>query len=170
MRLIGSALVVVASTAIGFAIAKGYRERPRQLRLLIEALRLLRAEIEFTATPLPQALRRVARQIAKPVGTLFEQAALALTETDTTVAGALLAGYEWVRRKSYLQPADVETLATFARTLGTSDSVHQSQQFDATLAQLEGLERKAGDAKQKYERLAQYIGVLGGLFVVILLN
>lgn len=170
MRLIGSALVVMATTAIGFTVARGYRERPVQLRRLSEALRLLRAEIEFTATPLPLALRNVSRRTTEPVRTLFEQASESLSDTDTSVAGALLAGYERIRRKSHLQPADVETLSTFARTLGTSDSVHQSQQFDTTLTQLEGLERDAVDAKHKYERLAQYIGVLGGLFIVILLN
>ncbi|MCL6453189.1 MAG: stage III sporulation protein AB [Alicyclobacillus sp.] len=170
IRLVGSALVVVACAGMGFAIARGYRERPRQLQHLMEALRLLKVEIEFTATPLPQALRRVAERSTDPIRGLFAATADALARPGVTVAEAWMAGYEQVRRRSYLVPADLEVLVSFARTLGTSDSVHQIQHVDATLAQLEGLWREAAALQERYAKLAQYVGVLGGLFVVILLN
>lgn len=169
IRLIGSACVVVATSAIGFQVARGYRERLREIQGLAEALRLLRAEIEYTATPLPQALRRVSAQLGGTVRIVFEQAAAAITEPDTTVTEAFKAGLEASRARAHLTNRDVEVLTTFGRTLGTSDSTHQSLQFEAALAQLETLEREAHEARGKYERMWQYIGVLAGVFVVILL-
>lgn len=169
IRLIGCACVVVATSAIGFQVAKGYRERPREIRNLSEALRLLRAEIEYTATPLPLALKRVSAHLSGTVQVLFEQAATAITRQDTTVTEALKAGLEASKGRAHLTERDIEVLSTFGRTLGTSDSTHQSLQFEAALAQLENLEKEAEEAQGKYERMWQYIGILAGIFLVILL-
>lgn len=62
LRMIGAALVVVSCTGIGFRIARDFRRRPQQLRVLSQAIRLLESEIEYTVTPLPQALMRVGRR------------------------------------------------------------------------------------------------------------
>jgi len=50
-----------------------------------------------------------------------------------------------------------------------SDRVNQSRQLQVTLTRLDGLERDARDAQKRNERLWQYLGVLTGLLVVILL-
>lgn len=169
IKLIGSALVILATSAIGFRLARAYRERPREVQLLIEALRMLRADIEYTATPLPQALANVAVRLAKPVSVLLGMTAEALSRSDVTVDEALAAGIEACKPLAHLQEADYKALSVFGRTLGTSDLAHQSQQFEATLAQLETMQKEAEDAKRRFERMWQYIGVLSGLFIVILL-
>ncbi|QSO45887.1 stage III sporulation protein SpoIIIAB [Alicyclobacillus mengziensis] len=169
IKLIGSALVIMATSAIGFQLARAYRERPRELQLLIEALRILRADIEYMATPLPQALANVTTRLAKPLNVLLGTTAEALARSDVTVGEALAAGIEACRPQAHLLESDYEALALFGRTLGTSDLLHQSQQFEATIVQLESIQKEAEEAKRRYERMWQYIGVLTGLFIVILL-
>lgn len=169
IKLIGCALIVVATSAIGFRVARVYRERPRELLLLIEALRLLRAEIEYTATPLPQALKNVGARMHSPVNIVFNTTADELSGADVTVGEALAAGVRACRQKAHLTDADFTALGVFGRTLGTSDLLHQSQQFEATLAQLESAQKGAAEDRRRYERMWQYIGVLAGLFIVILL-
>jgi stage III sporulation protein AB len=169
MKLIGSAFLVLATSAMGFQIAHRYRERPRELRMVIEGLRMLRTEIEYTATPLPQALASVAKRLAKPVDVLLSATAEALAESDVTVKEALEKGITACRSKAHLLESDFDALGVFGRTLGTSDLLHQSQQFEATLTQLESAQKDAENAKRQYARLWQYIGVLSGLFIVILL-
>lgn len=169
IKLIGSMLVVLATSAIGFQVAKRYRERPREIQSLIEALRMLRAEIEYTATPLPQALTNVAQRLGRPVSVLLGTTADALSQADVTVKEALHAGINACQSQAHLTESDYHAIGVFGRTLGTSDLLHQSQQFEATLAQLESARKEADDQKRQYERLWQYIGVLSGLFIVILL-
>lgn len=168
IRLIGCALVLLATTGIGFGIASQYRDRTHMLRGLIEALRLLQSEVEYRATPLPEALRQVGTRLRGSATVLCNAISDALSNPDVTVSDALRTGVQAMDRRSVLKPADVEAMTAFGRTLGLSDSVHQSQQFGATLAQLESLEREATEAQKKYERMWQYIGVLAGLFIVLL--
>lgn len=159
----------MSCTGIGFRIAREYRERPRQLRSLIQSLRLLQAEIEFSVTPLPEALQRVARRSTRPVNGLLERVAVSLAESDSTVVEAFAAAVEQTRSKVALLPADFDALQDFGSTLGTSDRVHQTKHFAAALAEFERLEQDAREAQNRNERLWQYLGILGGLLLLILL-
>lgn len=169
MKLLGAALVMVASTGLGLQIAKDYRERPRQLRALMNSLRLLQAEIEYSVTPLPLALSHVAKRSQSSVAPVFETAAERLEAGNASVLVAFQDGMTVNRPKAAFKPEDYEVIDEFVKTLGTSDRVHQSRQLQVTLTRLEGLEREAREAQRKNERLWQYLGILSGLLVVILL-
>ncbi|QQE76980.1 stage III sporulation protein SpoIIIAB [Alicyclobacillus sp. SO9] len=169
MKLVGAALLLMSCTAIGFRIARDYRERPRQIRILMQAIRLLKQEIEFSVTPLPQALSRVALRTVPPVSKLMEAIASNLGESDVSVPDAFSSSLQDVKAYTAFRSQDVEVLQEFGETLGTSDRVHQSQHFAAVLTQLDGLEREAREAQKRNERLWQYLGVLTGLLLLVLL-
>jgi stage III sporulation protein AB len=167
-RALGAGLVVFACAGLGFQIARSYRERPRQLAELSNAVRMLRAEIEYSLTPLPQALDKVARRTSKPVETLFGSAAERLVRGDT-VADAFMVAVNRLRQLSALKRDDLDVLTEFASTLGLSDMAHQSQQLDLALHRLIGLETEAREMQRKNERMWQYLGVLLGLLMVVIL-
>lgn len=169
IKLLGAGLVLVSSTGLGFRIARDYRERPRQLRALMQSLRLLQAEIEYSMTPLPLALSQVADRSQPPVNQVFQRAAQRLGTGQTSVLVAFQDGISVNRSKSAYKKEDYEVLDEFVKTLGLSDRVNQSRQLQVTLTRLEGLEKEAREAQRKNERLWQYLGVLSGLMVVILL-
>jgi stage III sporulation protein AB len=169
IRELGAALVFVSCTGLGFRISRNYRERPRQLRSLMHAIRLLQAEIEYSVTPLPQALVRVADRSGRPVNQLLHTVAEALQESDVSVADAFARGIEACRAKGALSAQDWSVVQEFGETLGTSDRVHQSQQIAVALTHLGRLEQEARDSQGKNERLWQYLGILSGLLLVILL-
>jgi stage III sporulation protein AB len=169
MKAIGAGLVMVASSGIGFRVARDFRERARQLRAMMLSIRILQAEVEFSVTPLPQALRRVAARSQPPVDKLFEASAEALQEGDIPVTSAFQLGIESCRPHSALKTEDYEVITEFGKTLGTSDRMHQSQHFEVTLLNLSGLEREARDSQRSHERMWQYIGVLTGLLLVVIL-
>lgn len=169
LRMIGAALVVVSSTGIGFRIARDFRRRPQQLRLLSQAIRLLESEIEYTVTPLPQALERVGNRTDSPISMLFLEAARRLKAGDVSVESAFSDAIDSVRFELALKQADLEVLRDFGQTLGTSDRTTQVQQIQVLLTQLDRLLADARESQQKNERLWQYLGVISGLMIVILL-
>jgi stage III sporulation protein AB len=169
MKAIGAGLVMVSSTGLGFRIARDFRERTRQLRALILSVRMLQSEIEYSVTPLPQALRRIAARSQAPLDQLFEVSAQALQDNDITVMVAFQAGIAACEARSALQVQDFEIMTEFGKTLGTSDRIHQSQHFEVTLSRLDGLEHEARESQRQHERMWQYIGVLTGLLLVVLL-
>ncbi|MCL6637859.1 MAG: hypothetical protein K6T26_07905 [Alicyclobacillus sp.] len=168
LKTVGAALVWVSCSLMGWRIASGYRQRPRQLQTLMQALRLLRTEVDYGATPLPQALRQVAQRAPAPADRLWAKAAELLNEADMEVADALHRACSEFAPAWSLTAADWEVVCEFGQTLGTSDLVHQMQQFDVALARLANQEAEAREASRTQARLWQYAGVLGGLLLVIL--
>lgn len=169
MKAIGAGLVMVASSGIGFRVARDFRERARQLRAMILSIRILQAEVEFSVTPLPQALRRVAARSQPPVDKLFDAAAGVLQEGNSSVMSAFHVGIQACQPRSALKIEDYEVITEFGKTLGTSDRMHQSQHFEVALSNLNRLEREARESQQTHERMWQYIGVLTGLLLVVIL-
>lgn len=100
---------------------------------------------------------------------VFQTASDRLKTSDSSVLSAFEDGLAASKAKSAFRPEDYEVLEEFGKTLGMSDRVNQSRQLQVTLTRLDGLERDARDAQKRNERLWQYLGVLTGLLVVILL-
>lgn len=168
IKVVGAALILVACAGLGFQIARGYRDRPKQLSDLTNAIRMLRAEIEYSLTPLPQALERVAKRTTHPLDALFRGASERLHQGDS-VPEAFQVGMDRCRPVSAFKQVDLEVVSDFALTLGASDLVHQTQQLDAALQRLAALENEARELQRKNERLWQYLGILLGLLLVIIL-
>lgn len=168
VKAVGAALIVVACAGLGFQVALSYRDRPKHLADLANGLRQLKAEIEYNLTPLPQALLRVARRLGRPIDVVFASASEQLGQGDSVTEAFALA-VDKCRQVSALNREDLDVLQEFARTLGTSDLEHQSQYLDGTLARLATLEREARELQRKNERMWQYLGVLTGLLIIIIL-
>ena len=100
-KLIGAILVVVAGQLVGTGIGRQYRRRSQELRTLQSAFLFLQTEISYTATPLPEALDRVARNLDFPLCEIFSNTAKNLKKHDGTTAGEAWAG-SLERYKVYL--------------------------------------------------------------------
>lgn len=85
------------------------------------------------------------------------------------MADAFAVALEHTKGATALRQADFDVLQEFGSTLGTSDRVHQTKHFVATFAELQRLEEEARDAQRRNERLWQYLGVLCGLLLLIIL-
>lgn len=169
LKLMGAVLVVLAFTMLGFRIADNYRMRPRQLRLLIRSLTSLQAEIEYQATPLPEALVRVAAKTSPPFSKMFERVSHRLLEGKTSVDKAFVQAIKDLEQSSSLHSGDCEAVLLVAQSLATMDREHLHTQFQLSVESLGEAERLAREQGQKNGRLFQYLGVLTGVMLVILL-
>ncbi|GMA52390.1 hypothetical protein GCM10025857_37470 [Alicyclobacillus contaminans] len=169
LRAVGAGLLLMSCTAVGFRVAREFRQRPRHLRALIHALRVLEAEVDFNAAPLPQALRRVVARSQPPADTLFGDMLHHLDDPACSPADALAQAVATCQPKTALRATDVEVLRELGLTLGLSDRQHQTRQIQACILHLTQLEREAAQAQRHQERLWQYVGVLTGLLLVVLL-
>ncbi len=169
LKLVGALFLLIACASIGFFVARGYRERPRQLRYMMHAIRLLQTEIEYSVTPLPLAFQKVAIHVRSPCNILLDVAGTMLTNGNVSVIEAISTGIEEMKPKCSLKESDFIVIVDFASVLGMADRVHLAKQFKATLTHLEELEKEAQDAQKRNEKMSQYLGALTGLLLVILL-
>ncbi|EPZ48962.1 stage III sporulation protein SpoIIIAB [Alicyclobacillus acidoterrestris] len=169
LKLVGAMLLVLATSLLGFQMARAHRDRPRQLRSLIRALTHLQAEVEYQSTPLPTALANVAERASPPCSSMFRRVSDMLMEKGASVQAAFRSGIAELVADSALKGSDCEPIQMVAETLSTMDRAHLQTQFQLSIDALMQAEQQAREQGLKNARLWQYMGVLTGVILVILL-
>lgn len=163
-------MVLMAAAVLGFMKAGKYRERIKELRHLQVALNMLSSEISYTATPVPLAFKKIGSRVDKPIALFFLRCSQLLEESPEVDFSDT-----WQRvvkenfKETTLEKSDQYLLLSISSFLGVSDQQHQEKQINLILHQLDHTERDALDAMHKNERMWRYLGVMGGLMLVILL-
>ncbi|WP_206831015.1 stage III sporulation protein AB [Alicyclobacillus fructus] len=169
MKLAGAALVLIACTLIGLRMAQGYRDRPRALRQLLQAVMELQSEVEYHAAPIPEALKAVGARLEGWCGAWLMALADALGRSDEwpgrAVEGVSLASTSG----GALQDGDAEPFYRLLRSIAVADRDHLQQPFLAARADLELAIQAAQDEAERGARLWQSFGALAGAFIVLLL-
>jgi stage III sporulation protein AB len=170
LKFSGMLLIIMAGWAIGFTIAKKFHQRPLQLRAFQSSLMMLQTEISYAATPLPEALNRVAGRCEPPIQDFYLAVVKQLNSgqgltADEAWGSTLL---DW-QRISALQSGDISILLNLGGTLGASDREEQVKHLLLAQEQLRQAEIKAEVERSKNETLWKYAGVLIALLIVIVL-
>ncbi len=170
LKLFGAVLALAACAGIGFTLARNYTERPRQLRAIESALQMLETEIVYGATPLTEALDHIAAGCEPGINILFHQTAKELRQ-----AGGCTAGEAWQQALaalflvSALKNTDIAVLKRLGVSLGLSDRLDQEKHLKLAREQLRQEIKNAEELALKNGRLYRYLGVLGGLALVLIL-
>lgn len=168
-KLAGAALVLGSTTFVGWQAAGRYARRPREIRMLHTALAVLQTEVEYGATPLPEALTAAGESAGEPVGAIFRSAVRRLREGGGITPGeALTAAIEEAAPATALAKADLAVLLALAPVLGASGRDDQVRHLALARERMAGQEAQAQEERTKYERLARYAGVLTGAALVLI--
>lgn len=159
-------LIVYVAGAAGFAVAKRFTERPRQLADLCLGLEVLRTEIVYAATPLATALGTL--RVRAPLGEFFVHAAEGIASLKTARSAWEDALPVLVKQSALLGP-DLAALRHLGEVLGTSNREDQERHLLVVLRRLESLQREAEEEAKRSATLWKYLGVLSGITLVIIL-
>jgi stage III sporulation protein AB len=166
----GSVLVLAAGGAGGWIIARGYQDRPAELRALRQALAGLRTEILYRSASLGQAWSEVARRTPSPVNRLFAHAADSLEKGEAGNAySAWEKGIAALAADSSLSQSDLEMLRALGQGLGNSGRDGQEHVLALADQELLAAEAAADAEREKNARLWQYLGLALGASIVLLL-
>jgi stage III sporulation protein AB len=155
---------------LGVILARNLGRRQEILRELQVALQLLETEITYTATPLPEAFRRVADKTRLPTRLLFNAARHALVSTyGVTASEAWDAGVTGLLVSAPLEEEDLAVLRDFGQGLGQGDRADQVKKLELARAQLRKLEEVATENRLRQAKVWQVMGFLGGLTIILLL-
>ena len=75
LKGIGALLILASAAGIGASFSSDLKGRCMELRLLKQMIYMLRGEIKYTKTPLPEAFASIAVRIKEPFGSFLEQTA-----------------------------------------------------------------------------------------------
>lgn len=170
LKIVGAILIIAGCTYGGMRIAETYRKRAELLRYLQNGLNLLETEISYSLTPLPLALKRISGKLRGESRLIFACASQALQrDTGLRANEAWEEGIEYLKKHIKLNREEIDVLTLFGQALGGSAREDQLKSIALTRKQLSLMEKAADEAKQKNQRMWQYLGFCTGAVIVLIL-
>lgn len=169
-KLLGSLVVISASTMMGYILSKECSKRPQELRTLQVLLQMFENEISFLSNLITEAFVKLSESSNSPVTVFFRLTSERLDGDSTLNASQAweLAVKEGIR-KTALNKEDEGILVSFGKMLGNSDVEGQIKNIKLTIEHLKLQEQKAEENRSKTEKMYKSLGVLGGLAVIVIL-
>jgi stage III sporulation protein AB len=169
-KLIGSVLIITASTTVGFMLAEGLRKRSLQLKEFQRSILQLENEIMYTFTALPEACQRVSEKSKEPISHIFEKIAFKLLNNECdSVYLAFCQVIENERKTLFLNKDDINIILDLAKALGDSDIEGHKKVFQLAGSYLRNSINDAEISLLKSTKMYKYLGFSFGAAVVILL-
>ncbi|NLP14782.1 MAG: stage III sporulation protein AB [Clostridium sp.] len=170
LKIVGSLIVFISSSLLGYMYSRKCSERPKDLRTLQGLLQMFENEISFLSNVLTKAFLKIYRCNDSGVSAFFGHT-VEILNSDAGI-NARDAWTKAVREninKTALNSEDEEILISFGKLLGSSDVEGQIKNIRLTLNQLKMQEEKAEELRKKNESMYRNLGVLGGLAIIIIL-
>ncbi|AXI09435.1 stage III sporulation protein SpoAB [Oceanobacillus zhaokaii] len=169
MKWIGALLFIGTTTWMGFEWSNKLTQRPKHIRQLKNALQILEAEIIYSQLPLQDAFTSIAMQLPDPLKTFFETLGNNMKKEHIDFHMVWEKNVNKLMEMSSLGVNEREILKQFGRTLGQHDFYQQQKYIQLSLTHLDRELEDARDEQYKYSKLAKSIGILCGIFIVLLL-
>lgn len=168
--IVTSAIIIFGSAYIGVAYASKYEIALRQISAFINAFKMLEFDISFLKLPLSESFARISKSQNGAVKKIFEFMAKELSENKTDNAGELFKKSIEKYSKELLFDEEVKkTLFDFSKNMGCMDAENEITNIKATHIKLKYFEDEARESARKNVKMCRGLGLLTGIFIVIVL-
>lgn len=170
LKAIGAVLVIASCSAIGLQKSGDLKMRMKQLVMLKRMLLMLKGEIRYAKTPLPEAFDNIGKRIGNCFGGFLTGLAEKLTEQSGQPFREL-----WKQAiddkltETNLAKEDKEQLKKMGEDLGYLDSDMQINTIDLQVEQLELQLQRLEKGISGKTRVYNCLGIFCGILIAILL-
>ncbi len=170
MKVTGCVLVITSCTGMGWLFGTEIKKRLEDLKSAKTVALLLRGDIRYAHTALPEALENVSRRHEGRLGPFLKKVAKDLREyTGKSFQEIWKSTMNSELKNTSLTKKDKMCLQQFGEQLGYLDKDMQINHIDWYIAQVEeDMKEISMDAKDKI-RLYRSLGVLFGVLITILI-
>ncbi len=170
VKLLGAGLILFAAFAIGFQLKQRLAEHVRQLLAFQEMLLMLDRELSFARTALDEAFLHIAGQGKEPFsGLLMEVAGRMRKEREATLQEIWRSAVEHRREEFYFSEEEFYILTGLSENFGYLDVQMQVGNIALYVRQVEYRISKARDELALKQKMYQYLSVMCGLFLILIL-
>ena len=169
MKWIGAMLIIISTACIGLYISYRLEQRPKLIRQFESALQILEAEITFSQVPLQIAFQILSKQLPPPLKQFFSGLSEDMHAKGTDFVPLWEKAVENLAKQTSFKRNEIEIIKQFGYSLGQHDYQQQQKQIRLALTHLDRELKTANDEQTKYSRLSKTLGVLSGIFIVLLL-
>lgn len=169
MKWIGALMIIGMTTWVGFDKSYQLTKRPKHIRQLKNSLQILEAEMIYSQSSLQMAFKNIARQVPYPLSYFFHSLDQSMQSTQFDLTDYWDKSVLALLHQSSLGFNEAEILKQFGRTLGQHDMIQQQKHIQLTISHLERELEEAKDEQYRFSKMAKSLGVLLGVFIVLLL-
>jgi len=170
MKIIGCILVIGSSTGIGFFFSSEMKCRIENLKELKKLFGLLRGDIRYANTPLPEAISAIHRRQGGNFEPFFQYVSEKLQElSGLTFSDIWKTATELELANTALTKKDKLNLVHFGENLGYLDKDMQMNTLDLYLSQLEEEITELSKSVKEKSYLYNSLGIMAGVFITIVM-
>lgn len=169
MKWLGALLCISMTTWIGFELGNRLAARPKQIRQFILSLQMLEAEMGYSQLTLQQIFSRIHKKISFPVCSFYEQLAKVLEGVVPDFLHVWDTSVDKLIKQSALQKSEQDIIKQFGRNIGQHTFHQQQKHIKLAIHHLEQELDVAQEQCMKYEKMMKSLGLLIGIFIVLLL-
>lgn len=163
-------MVVISCSGLGFFMASQWNEHLKTVEKLRKMIYLLKGEIVYANSPLTEAFEHTGRKAGGELGGMFKQVSERLSEQrGESFYAVWQEEIDKIPKDVCLSKEDKQNLKSLGENLGYLDMDMQERNILLYLEQLDltiGYLRKH---KQEKSRLYTSLGIMGGLFLTIVM-
>lgn len=170
MKIIGCIMVVASSAGVGFYLSSEMKGRIEDLKELYKLVSLLKGDIRYASTPLPEAIQSISRRHQGRFFAFFNNISLQLEERPgQTFAEIWRSAVSCGLVNTSLSKKDKSHLIQFGDTIGYLDKDMQMNTLDLYLSQLDYEITDLSKTVKEKSYLYRTLGITSGIFIIILM-
>ena len=170
LKLVGGVLVLLVTSWVGFQLAARCSGRPQHIRQVVSCLGSLKSYITYASMPLHEALIQCTHGTYGPVADLFHHTATLLEQNGgLSPQQAISTVLHDMQGRLMLKKPELEILSILGANLGIMNRQEQGNYLSMIIEQLEKFEGEAARLRDLNTKMYRYLGICGGLAIVILL-
>ncbi len=169
LKILGSVLVIIASSAVGYYISFTKRKRVADIEDFISAFIFFRNEVEYSSQILSKVFKQTSKVISKRVAIFFNETGVLIEENKISASDTWKMIVKKNHERLYLDNTDIDILYEFGEKLGVS--YIEGHLSNITLI-IEKLKIQLERAKAEYNRngkMFRILGIISGITLVIVL-
>lgn len=170
LRLFGAILILGGCTALGFLYRTRYYESIRLLRTMEKILELFISEVRYGKSTLHECLFMIAEKTEEPFrSTMLLAGKLLRKEDGRDFSACWEEAFAVLLQKMPLTKEEKEDFLSFARVRGLKDWQMQVRVMEGHRDAIKEARRIREQNVRQQGKLATGLGIMGGLFLIIVL-
>ncbi|MEG0772911.1 stage III sporulation protein SpoIIIAB [Clostridium sp.] len=170
IKILGLLLIVGSSTVIGFIYGDGMRKRVRELKELQRGIYVLKNEINFMQSLLPEALVKVSEKCTGSINKIFRTTSdILLKNEEVDVFRSFKKSIEINSKILSLTNEDLNIFLDLCKSLGEMDVEGHNDMFNLVSENLNKAINEAESNLDKNIKMYRFLGFSFGAMVAIIL-
>ncbi len=169
-KLLGAVFVIFSTGCIGFQCAQKLQDRVKDLYMIKKILAMLMGEIQYANSTFEEAFASIAARVEEPWKGFMSGMSERLGElSGQPFAQIWKEQVDKQLKRTALAVADRQELCALGEHLGYLDAAMQLGTIKLYLEQLEIKLAQLNEENGKKKKLYQYLGVMGGILITIVM-